>query len=112
MVTVQHLKDELSKDLELFRDGGTEYRQKTTELSLKVLGNVHTLTPFMDRTRTLQIVSNELKTADLERKKDVAKMLNVTYVQMSTQQNYSSDFKRELAQRKRQRGKITLELTK
>lgn len=112
MVTVQQLKDELSKDLELFRNDGTKYRQETTELSLQVLESMHTLIPFMDRTRTLKIVSNELTTADLERKKDVAKMLNVTYVQMNTRQNYSSDFKRELAQRKRQRGKITLELTK
>ncbi len=112
MVTVQQLKNELTKDLELFRNDGTEYRQETTELSLKVLGNVHTLTPFMDRTRTLQIVSNELKTIDLERKKDVAKMLNVTYVQMNTRQNYSSDFKRQLAERKSQRGNVTLELTK
>lgn len=112
MVTVQQLKNELTKDLELFRNDGTEYRQETAELSLKVLGNVQTLTPFMDRARTFKVVSNELKEADTERKKDVAKMLNVTYVQMNTRQNYSSDFKRKLTQRKRQRGKITLELTK
>lgn len=112
MVTVQQLKKELSKDVELLRNGGTKYRQETAELSLKVLENMHTLTPFMNRAKTLEVVSDELKTADLERKKDVAKMLNVTCVQMNTRQNYSTDFKKKLAERKHNRGEVTLELTK
>lgn len=112
MVTVQQLEQELLKEAQLLNRDATAYRQKTAELSLKVLETVQDVTPFFSRADVQRVVSAVLKTADVDRQLDVAKMLHVLFVQMNNQQNYSADFQQKLAERKRNRGRVSLVLTK
>lgn len=112
MVTVQQLEKELLKEVRLLRQEATVYRQQTAELSLKVLETVQDVTPFFNRTSVQQVVSNVLKSTDVDCQLDVAKMLHVLFVQMSNQENYSTAFQKKLAERKRNRGRVSLVLTK
>lgn len=111
MVTVQQFEQALLKEAQLLQDA-TVYRQQTAALSLQVLKTVQDVTPFFSRTDAQKVVSRVLKSADWDRQLDVAKMLHVLLVQMSNQQNYSMEFQRKLAARKRNRGRVSLVLTK
>lgn len=112
MVTVQQLEQELLKEAKFLEQGATAYRQQTAELSLKVLKSVQDITPFFNRSRALDIVSTVLNFSDAERQQDVAKMLHVLFTQMSNQQNRTEEFLQKLAERKRNRGRVSLKLTK
>lgn len=111
MVTVRQFEQALLREAQLLQDA-TTYRQQTAELSLQVLKTVQDTTPFFSRTDAQKVVSNVLKTADVDRQLDVAKMLHVLFVQMSNQQNYSTEFQQKLAARKPNRGRVSLVLTK
>lgn len=112
MVTVQQLEQELMKETQLLVQGATAYRQQTAELSLQVLKTVQDVTPFFNRTGVQKVVFDVLKSVDLDRQLDVAKMLHVLFVQMNNQQNYSAEFQKKLAECKRNRGHVSLVLTK
>lgn len=111
MVTVQQFEQALLKEAQLLQDA-TAYRHQTVVLSLQVLKTVQDVTPFFSRTDAQKIVSTVLKSADWDHQLDVAKMLHVLFVQMSNQQNYSMEFQRKLAVRKRNHGRVSLVLTK
>lgn len=112
MVTVQQLEQELLKEAQVLSKEATVYRQQTAALSLEVLKTMQDVTPFFSRVAVQKVVSAVLKSADVDRQMDVAKMLHVLFVQMNNQQNYSADFQQKLAERKRNRGRVSLVLTK
>ncbi|GLC90344.1 hypothetical protein [Lysinibacillus piscis] len=112
MVTVQQFEQKLLEEVEFLKQGATTYRQQTAELSLKVLESVHDVTLFFNRIDVMKAVSKVLKTADADRQRDVAKMLNVLYVQMHSEQNRTAELEKQLAERRRKRKKISLILTK
>ena len=111
MVTVQQFEQALLKEAQLLQDA-IAYRQQTAALYLQVLKTVQDVTPFFSRTDAQKVVSSVLKSADWDRQLDLAKMLHVLFVQMSNQQNYSMAFQQKLAARKRNRGRVSLVLTK
>lgn len=111
MVTVYQLEQELLREKQSLK-AATTYRQQTAELSLQVLKTVQDITPFFSRTGAQKVVSAVLKSADKDRQLDVAKMLHVLFVQMNNHQNYSAEFQHKLAARKRNRGRVSLVLTK
>ena len=112
MVTVQQLEQELLKEAQVLSKEATVYRQQTAALSLEVLKTMQDVTPFFSRVAVQRVVSDVLKSADVDRQLDVAKMLHVLFVQMNNQQNYSEDFQQKLAERKRNRARVSLVLTK
>lgn len=75
------------------------------------LASVSDVSVFLDKSQALNIVREHLK-EDVERQKDVAKMLNVLYSQMYKRENDSPKMREALDQRKRNRGKVKLVLTK
>lgn len=109
-VTLQEFFSEVAKTNEYLQDS-TTYRRETVRQAMQVLNTVHDVTPFFNRDRALTYVSNVLVTANLERKKDVAKMLNVILNDLHLKKNLSKEFKERLAERRKNRGPLKLVLT-
>lgn len=111
MVTVKQLEQELLREKQLLQEA-TTYRQQTAELALQVLKTVQNTKPFLSRESAEKFVSRALPSADRDRQLDVAKMLHVVWTQKKNHQNYSVEFQRQLAERKKSRGPISFVLTK
>jgi len=98
-VTITELINELEDELNYLKDGGSEYRIKTAELSLKIAKEINNVTPFFDRNNSLEVVSRLLQNEDDERRYDVAKMLNVITKSTYKKLNYTDEYKESLRQR-------------
>ncbi len=111
MVTLQEFVSEVEKETQLLQTGATRYRQQTATLSLKVLRNVQEVTPFLKRDSAFQFVSNVLKTVDVDRQMDVAKMLHLLLTDLTTRSQLSDEFKAKLEERRRKRKAVSFVLT-
>ncbi|MCK1977073.1 hypothetical protein LNK15_08395 [Jeotgalicoccus huakuii] len=112
MVTNQMMRDVLLDEYHMFKLYGTKYRFVTVEKSLEVLSHVHSPEVFSNRESSLELVTKELKNEDLDRNKDVAKLLNVTFKQLKTRQNQTDSFRKKVNERKKANKQITLTLVK
>lgn len=111
MVTVKQLEQELLREKQSLQEA-TTYRQQTAELAFQVLKKMQNTQPFLSRESAEKFVSRAFPSADRDRQLDVAKMLHVVWTQKKNHQNYSVEFQRQLAERKRSRGPISFVLTK
>lgn len=112
MASLQKLVWEVEKETQRLQAGATKYRQQIATLSLEVLRNVQEVTPFFKRDSALQFVSNVLKTVDVDRQMDVAKMLHVLLTDLTTRSQLSDEFKTKLEERRRKRKAVSFVLTK
>lgn len=101
LVSIKHAEfvDELVKEVAYMKNGGTKYRQRTAELSLSIAKKVHEVNRFLNREDSFKTVSRLLPDEDLERLKDVSKMLNVVAVDLHLKTNRSVEFKELLSKR-------------
>ncbi len=112
MVTVQQFRQALLKEADVLKEEATVYRQQTAAYSLQVLETVQEVTPFFNRASAMDIVARVLNTMDVDRQVDVAKMLHVLSVDLRNQQQFSADFREKVAERKRNRKRVSFVLTK
>jgi len=109
-VTVNYVKfiNELTDELMSMRADGTSYRRETAKLSLFVAKQVESVKPFFDRKVACETVAQLLPTKDLERLKDVAKMLHVVLLDLHSKANQSDELKARLTERARKRKSLKL----
>lgn len=109
-VTVSYAKfiDELTDELMFMRADGTSYRRETAKLSLFVAKRVESVKPFFDRNVAYETVLQLLPAKDLDRLKDVAKMLNVVLLDLHSKANQSDELEARLTERARKRKSLKL----
>lgn len=86
----------------------TTYRKETAKHALYVLKTVKDVKPFLKRDEALECVTKVLCTENLERQKDVAKMLNVILNDLYLNKNMPTEVKEYLAKRLKNRGPVKL----
>lgn len=106
-VTLEEFFIEVEKENK-YLQVSTTYRKETAKQALYVLKTVQDVRPFYKRDEALECVSKVLCAANLERQKDVAKMLNVILNDLFLNKNMSVEFKEHLAERSKNRGNIIL----
>lgn len=109
-VTFTDFKCELEREVSYHSDGGTNYRQETAELSLKVAELVKDVKPFFSPDTALQTVKNFFPKEDLFRLRDVAKMLSVVLNDLLSKATLSDEFKQKLNERRQNRKPLKLVL--
>jgi len=109
-VTFPEFRSELEREVFYLNDGGTSYRQKTAELSLKVADLVKDVKPFFSLDTALQTVKNLFPKEDLFRLKDVAKLLSVVLNDLLSKANLSEELKQKLNRRRQNRESFKLVL--
>lgn len=107
-VAYQDFLSGLEKELKYLKDGGTSYRIKTAELSLMVAKTVKDVSLFLDREVALKTVTKLLPSADFNRLKDVAKMLNVVLGCLNLDTTLSDEVKEKFFERKSKRRALKL----
>lgn len=108
-VTLQEFFGEVSKENE-YLQGGTSYRKETARQAMQVLKTAHDVNHFFKRDGSLAYVSKVLHSANVERQKDVAKMLNVILNELALEKNLSVEEREHLAQRRKNRDHVQLVL--
>ena len=95
--------DELTKELNYLKNGGTSYRVETAELFLNIAKETNDIKAFLDRKNAEEIVTTILSEANIDRIKDVAKMLNVILESLQLETTLTDEVKLKLMERKRKR---------
>lgn len=103
LVSYPDFLNELTNEFQYMKNGGTSYRKDTVELSLKVAKEVKNVTPFFNRDVAFETVSEFLPGMDVDRLKDIAKMLNVVLRDLHSKANRSDELKSKLLERARNR---------
>src|SRR5690625_863946 len=109
-VTVSYVKfiNELTDELMFMRADGTSYRRETAKLLLFAAKQAKSVKPFFDRKVTYETVVQLLPTKDLERLKDIAKMLHAVLLDLHSKANQSDELKARLTGRARKRKSLKL----
>ena len=102
-ISYQVFLDELARETDWLKNGGTTYRVKTAELSLEVANKTSDIDAFSSRDMVMQLVTMLLPDIDVERAKDVAKMLYTVYSTLELEANIPLDIKQMLFERKKRR---------
>lgn len=110
LVSFAEFRSELEKEVAYLNDGGTNYRQKTAELSLKVVDLVKDVKPFFSLDSALQTVMGFFPKEDPFRLKDVAKMLSVVLNDLFSKANLSEEFRQKLNKRIQNKNRLKLVL--
>lgn len=103
LVSFPDFLKELTNEVHYMQNGGTSYRKDTAELSLRVAKEVKNVTPFLNRDVAFQTVSEFLPGTDVDRLKDIAKMLNVVLRDLHSKANRSDALKSNFLERTRNR---------
>jgi hypothetical protein len=98
--------NEIRKEVNYHSEGGTSYRQKTSELSLVVASKVGRITPFFDRKNARQIVIGMVPDADKNEVEDVTKMLQVVARELKRKATLPESIKDYIDQKRRNRKPI------
>lgn len=110
-VTLEEFFSEIEKENE-YLQMSTTYRKETAKQASYVLKAVQDVNPFFKRDEALDCVSKVLYAANLERQRDVAKMLNVILNDLYLTKNMSTELEEHLANRRKNRGPVKLVLSK
>ena len=103
LITHQTFLDELTKELKYLKNGGTSYRVETAELCLHIAKETKDIEVFLDRGSAEEIVTDILSDTNIDRIKDVAKMLNVILESLQLETTLTDEVKLKLMERKRRR---------
>jgi len=74
-LTYEEFVQELKSEIKYHSNNGTNYRKTTATLSPKIAKKTEEIDLFFNHNKTLDFVHKHLKTNDMERKQDVARML-------------------------------------
>jgi len=107
-VARQDFLDELEKEFEYLKNGGTSYRVDIAELCLFVAQRVEEVDSFFDRENAQKVAASLLPDANLERLRDVAKMLNTVIDCFYLEATTPDEVKKKLLERKRKRKSLKL----
>jgi hypothetical protein len=102
-VSFEVFLNELLKEYDYFKNGGTSYRRSTAKLSLLVANRVGEVSPFLDNEITKQIVSKLLPNLDTDKKKDIAKFLYIVAKELHRNANQSFEVKNYIQQKRQNR---------
>lgn len=99
---------ELQNEWTYQQDGGTSYRRKIAELSLKIARQVGEVTPFLQRNIAKQIISHLLPNLDHHQIEDIAKMLHTIAKDLHLHATLSPEVKAYVQQKRQHRKTLSL----
>ena len=108
LITHQIFLDELTEELNYLKKGGTSYRVETAELCLHITKEIEDIKVFLDRGNAEKIVTDIFSGTNIDRIKDVAKMLNAILESLQFETTLTDEVKLKLMERKRRRQPIKL----